>query len=320
MKKLVLLVMLAMITGFSYAQDPEFSQFFASPLYLNPAFAGSVRCPRIVLNYRDQWPNMPGTFVTYAVSYDQYVSSFNGGLGLLVWKDDAGSGTMKTTNISGIYAYQLNVNREFTINAGFQASYMQKSLDWSKLTFGDQIDPRYGFVYTTQEIQNRSSNSFLDLSAGVVGYTSEFYGGIAVNHLTQPSEGFIVMTTPLPMKITAHIGAYIPLDDSRRNSSFISPNLLVQFQQSFQQYNFGLYVAHGPLTGGLWYRFSPTNGDAIIAMVGLQADMFKFGYSYDITVSGLANYSGGAHEVSLGYQFDCHPRKRRFHTLKCPAF
>jgi type IX secretion system PorP/SprF family membrane protein len=263
---------------------------------------------------------MPGTFVTEAVSYDQYVAALNGGIGLLVWKDDAGSGTMKTTNISGIYAYQLPVNREFTISAGFQAAYMQKSLDWSKLTFGDQIDPRYGFIYQSQEIQNASSRSYLDLSAGILGYTSEIYGGIAVDHLTQPSEGFIVLSSPLPMKITAHFGAYIPLDDARRNGSFISPNVLVQFQSPFQQYNFGLYVEHGPLVGGLWYRFSATNGDAIIAMLGLQADNFKFGYSYDITVSGLANYSGGAHEISLGYKFDCHPRHRRHSTLKCPAF
>src|ERR1035441_5764055 len=106
MKKLLLVLIFGMITVLSMAQDPEFSQFYAAPLYLNPAFAGSVRCPRITLNYRDQWPAMPGTFVTYAVSYDQYVSSLNGGIGLLVWNDNAGSGTMKTENISGIYAYQ----------------------------------------------------------------------------------------------------------------------------------------------------------------------------------------------------------------------
>src|SRR6185295_17434324 len=54
------------------AQDPEFTQFYANPLYLNPAFAGTARCPRICLNYRNQWPGISGTYVTYSASYDQH--------------------------------------------------------------------------------------------------------------------------------------------------------------------------------------------------------------------------------------------------------
>ncbi|MGM0478992.1 MAG: type IX secretion system membrane protein PorP/SprF, partial [Bacteroidota bacterium] len=34
------------------AQDPQFSQFYANPIYLNPAFAGSHGCPRFAANYR----------------------------------------------------------------------------------------------------------------------------------------------------------------------------------------------------------------------------------------------------------------------------
>ncbi len=65
MKRLV--IVLALFTvgmGDLFAQDPEFTQFYANPLYLNPAFAGTARCPRICLNYRNQWPGITGTFVT----------------------------------------------------------------------------------------------------------------------------------------------------------------------------------------------------------------------------------------------------------------
>ena len=316
MKKLVLIFFLGMITSLSFAQDPEFTQFYAAPLYLNPAFAGSVRCPRFTLNYRNQWPNIPGQFITYDMEYDQYVSSLSGGIGILAWKDNAGTGTISTTNISGIYSYQMNVNRDFTINAGFQASYMQKNLDWSKLTFGDQIDPRYGFIYNTQEVAPKGTSSFLDLSVGFIGYTNEFYGGISVDHLTQPDEGFISQSSPLPMKFTGHFGALIPMDDSRRNTSYISPNVLFVQQQNFQQLNVGLYVSRGALVGGLWYRI----GDAIMALIGVQTSGLKVGYSYDITISKLSNAAGGAHEMSLGYQFECHPKKRRFRTISCPSF
>ena len=77
------------------AQDPQFSQFYANPLYLNPAFAGTARCPRVVMNYRNQWPGIPGNFVTYSASYDQHVDDMNGGLGVLVMNDRAGAGARR---------------------------------------------------------------------------------------------------------------------------------------------------------------------------------------------------------------------------------
>src|SRR2546423_6783100 len=104
-----ILVILLLISGAALAQDPEFTQFYANPLYLNPAFAGSARCPRLALNYRNQWPSLQGTFVTYSASYDQHVDGISGGLGLLALSDKAGEGTIATSNISAIYAYQLTI-------------------------------------------------------------------------------------------------------------------------------------------------------------------------------------------------------------------
>jgi type IX secretion system PorP/SprF family membrane protein len=320
MKKHILTLLTIATSYLSNAQDAEFSQFYSAPLYLNPAYAGTDSSARLGFNYRYQWPDMPGKFTTYCLAYDQYVKALHGGLGVVAWYDDAASGTMKTENISGIYSFQLNVTNDFTINAGFEAAYMHKSLDWSKITFGDQIDPRYGFVFTGQNIQNKSSNQYVDLSAGILGYTKEFYGGVAVDHLTQPNEGFALLPTPIPMKITANFGAMIPLNESGRNQTFISPNFIVQFQQSFQQYNLGLDLEYGIMTAGCWYRFSPTNGDAIITMLGLKAWRFKVAYSYDITVSGLANYSGGAHEISLAYLFRSKKGLTTTRRINSPSF
>jgi type IX secretion system PorP/SprF family membrane protein len=143
-----------------------------------------------------------------------------------------------------------------------------------------------------------------------------------VNHLTEPEEA-IIRPSPgstLPMKITAHVGGIIPIDGSRDESTYLSPNVLYQLQRDFQQLNFGMYIAKPPLVGGLWYRYSGKNGDAIVVLLGIQQGIFKFGYSYDITVSTLSNASAGSHEVSMGVQFGCHPKKRRFHLVKCPSF
>ena len=99
------------------AQDPEFSQFYANPLYLNPAFAGTARCPRISLNYRNQWPGISGTFITTSASYDQHVESLTGGLGLMVTNDQAAN-TLRSTRVSGIYSYQIKINRKFSVRTG----------------------------------------------------------------------------------------------------------------------------------------------------------------------------------------------------------
>lgn len=316
-RKICLLIFLCTSVASVFGQDPEFTQFYANPLYLNPAFAGSQKCPRICLNYRNQWPSLSGNFVTYSASYDQFIDPIAGGIGILIMNDQAGEGTLTTTSASLMYAYHLNVSREFSIKFGMQATYFQKKVDWSKLRFGDQIDSRYGFVYETTEIQPETTKEFIDFSAGILAYTSRLFGGIAVNHLLEPDERFFTYNeSPLPRKFTGHAGAIIPLTSDDEDGTFISPNILFQMQQDFRQLNFGVYVAKQPLVGGLWYR----NKDSFIALVGLQQGIFKFGYSYDITVSKLRNAAAGSHEFSLGLQFTCRPKTKRFRAIKCPAF
>jgi type IX secretion system PorP/SprF family membrane protein len=335
MGKRLIVVLLVIFSLRADAQDPEFTQFYAAPLYLNPAFAGSARCPRLTMNYRNQWPALSKTFITYAAAYDQQVDALSGGLGLMVMNDKAGEGTLNTTNISGIYAYQLNVSRDFSVRLGLQATYVQKRLDWDKLFFGDMIDPRYGYVYQTQEVRPDQSRSFVDFSAGVLAYSSKIYGGIAANHLTQPDEAFIVEgSSELPMKVTAHVGAMLPIGNSggysftynRDDGTYISPNILYQQQAGFNQLNLGVYILKSPIVGGLWYRGnfgkdSFISSESFIVLLGVQKGLFKFGYSYDVTVSKLTNNAtAGSHEVSFGLQFECRPKRKRFRTISCPSF
>ena len=311
----IIAVLSLFLTNDVFAQDPEFTQFYANPLYLNPAFAGTAHCPRLSLNYRNQWPGISGSFITTSASYDQHVDGLSGGVGLLVWQDRAGEGTLTTTNVSGIYSYQVPVTRRFSIKAGLQATWAQKKVDWSKLTFGDMIDARRGFIYQTNEIQRDEPANYVDFSAGLLGFSEKYFVGFAVNHLTQPDESVIEGASPLPRKYTFHAGAVLPVE-SKGEPASLSPNVLVQLQQDFLQINFGMYFAKGPIMGGLWYR----NSDSFIALIGFQTGILKFGYSYDITVSKLTNTTAGSHEFSTGLLFDCKPRTRRFRTISCPSF
>ncbi len=302
------------------AQDPEFTQFYANPLYLNPAFAGTNMCPRVAINYRNQWPSLSGTFVTYSASYDQHVNVLHGGLGFIVVHDQAAK-TLSSTRASGIYSYQLPVTRKFSIRFGLEAAFFQKRLDWNKLTFGDMIDPRRGFVYQTGDVPRGGSVSNIDVSAGIVGFSKVVYFGVAAHHLNEPNESLLNgKDTKLPMKITAHAGAMIPIDGAgskyNKKAPYISPNLLFRMQGTFTQLNMGLYLKKGAFTAGIWYR----NRDAFIVSFGMQTEVFKVGYSYDVTVSKLTPTSGGSHEVSLGFDFPCRPKKKTFRVISCPSF
>jgi type IX secretion system PorP/SprF family membrane protein len=315
MKKIYSLVLLSLgvfACKNAIAQDPEFTQFYANPLYLNPALAGNNICPRICINYRNEWPGISGTYVTTSASFDKFVYGIKSGLGLLVTNDKAGQGTIITTNVSGIYSHQFQIRKELAINFGLQATYGQKSLDWSKLTFGDMIDDKHGFVYNSNEVQGRSKKSFVDLSGGVMVFTKRFYAGFAAHHLNQPDEGLLNDASKLPVKLTAHAGAVFKMGDD----ATISPNVLYQQQQDFQQLNMGLYVTKGVLVGGLWYR----NNDSFIILLGVQHGIFKFGYSYDVTISKLTNVTAGSHELSLGFQFYCKKPKPRYRPGVCPSF
>tara|TARA_B110000285_G_scaffold87091_1_gene99780 strand:+ start:5382 stop:6377 length:996 start_codon:yes stop_codon:yes gene_type:complete len=319
-KRVIAVVCLICLTSNgAYGQDPQFTQFYANPLYLNPAFAGSHGCPRFAMNYRNQWPSLSGNYVTYSASYDQYFSNISGGIGVIAMHDQQGQGTIYTSMIGLIYSYHLKVNRKFSILFGARAAMFNKFLDWDKLTFGDMIDPRKGFIYETGDVPRAGSKYFFDASAGFVGYSKNFFFGGAVHHLNKPNESMIEGTSKLPMRFTGHMGAEIKLGKQSQynNITSIMPNIIYQYQNGFQELSLGTYVKYGVFTFGAWYR----NRDAFILTIGLNTGKFKLGYSYDVTVSKLNNgVSGGSHEVSLGLNLNCKKKPQSFRTISCPSF
>lgn len=317
MKKYYFIIgLLTLFSSVLISQDPEFTQFYANPLYLNPAFAGTHGCHRVNLNYRNQWPSISGSFITSSFSYDREVENI-GGLGALITQDVA-SKTISTTNISAIYAKGYNITKPFSIRVGFQTTFFHKTLDWNKLTFGDMIHTRKGFINPTQEIKRGGKKSGIDFSGGILGYSKTCYIGLAAHHVTEPDETLILGESPIPLKYTFHAGAILTTKDAHYGSNEvkISPNILYRKQGSFEQLNLGLYLIKGPIWAGFWYR----NQDAFIVLFGLQSERFKVGYSYDVTTSKLELASGGSHEISLGMNFICKKSKVKFRPDICPSF
>jgi type IX secretion system PorP/SprF family membrane protein len=150
------------------AQDVQFSQFYAAPLYLNPAFAGSSELARAGLNYRNQWPAYPTNFVTYSGFFDYYFDEYNSGVGLLLLSDLEGQAGLKTNMVSLQYAYNLRITEGLAFRAGLSGSYTMQNIDKTNLIFGDQIDFDGQFKDVTDDpIYNQDfRNNYFDFGAG----------------------------------------------------------------------------------------------------------------------------------------------------------
>ena len=308
-----------------WGQDPVFTQFFASPLQLNPAFAGNAYAPFIALNYRMQYPAFNGggaAYSTFAASYDQHLSGLNSGIGVSLMADDAGQGIYKKTYTSVHYSYKVSINQNITTRIGIEAGFIQSNLDWSKLIFPDQIGPNGptlpdgSSIPTNEAPLAANSRTIFDMSTGLVIYGSGFHAGIAAKHLATPNEGFINanqnLRIGLPTRWTIHGGYEFVLKRATRYSpaNYITPLIMHVRQGDFNQTVVGASGGFGYITAGLMYRQSGASPESIISMIGFKQDYFKIGYSYDYSIGTLFGRTGGAHEISLTINLDPYAGKK----------
>lgn len=322
-------------TNFVVGQDMQFTQFYASPLYLNPAFTGANVCSRATLVYRNQWPEMKNVYQSYLVSIDHFVSRKRLGIGLQCGVDDAGAGGLRTTIINPSIAYEAKINRKIAVRFGVQPGVTIKSIRFDKLIFGDQLSRggNNGAASTTIVEIPPQTRTFLDIGAGALIYTSKFWGGASFFHLNRPNETFIGNgNVYLPIKYGVHGGGTFLLNKDEREKDFkkyISLVMNYKGQGEFDQVDVGIYYSQYVFTAGIWYRGIPglkaykpgyKNNDAIAVVIGFQKETLKIGYSYDLTISQLHNMTQGAHEITLSYEL-CTPKKGVKRVLvSCPKF
>jgi type IX secretion system PorP/SprF family membrane protein len=311
-------------------QDPAFSQFYANPLYLNPALAGTVECGRLNLNYRNQWPAFSNAFITYSISYDQTLPALNGGFGVLVMADQQGDAAYNRTTAAGYYTYNLQVSHNAVVSFGVKGAFYQEKLNWEKLIFADQINPTTGQITPTSETPpEKLEISTADFGAGLVfAVENLFFAGFSADHLTQPVLSFYNdPNSKMPMKLTAHAGTTINLTQGRigdfyYNDLMLQPNILYQHQGKFSQLNAGMYAMKYPFVLGVWFRHNFQTADAAIVLAGLTWNNFRFGYSFDISLSKVGLPGGGAHEISLAWDFCIvqETKKRVIRAINSPSF
>jgi type IX secretion system PorP/SprF family membrane protein len=308
------------------SQDPTFSQFYANPLYLSPSFAGATEEYRLGINYRNQWPAIPGVFHTYSISFDKAMPNFNSGFGILATYDVAGSGDLSTTNIGLLYSYDFNINKEWHIRPGVNFKFYYLGLDIYKLVFNSQLSGSG----TVPSIYPPPFDNVadVDFATSALVYNDRIWAGFTLDHLLVPKT-FYGDDANVPIKFNLYGGVQIMKKTRLRVKlkEVLSVAMNFQTQAKFYQTDIGLYYYKDPLIFGLWYRGIPfatsQAGDAIIGLLGIKTSQLHIGYSYDFTISNLIGSSGGAHEISLVYEFtsfNLGSQRRRIRAIPCPEF
>jgi type IX secretion system PorP/SprF family membrane protein len=339
--KLISSLLLLLCSLCCQAQDPYFSQFYASAVYLNPALVGVEKDMYFGINYRSQWTSLGTPFTTGQFSFstplgkNTPINLHRNGLGITVYTDVAGENKQFRSNgVSVAFAHDIVLGADFNqvISFGGQAGLIQKRVDYTHLQWGSQYDPSVGFNPGLVSSAGQFAEQLIipTLSYGVVWYLNPrkndvydgFSGfvGFAASNLNRPNESMLTSElNRLPILYKLHGGAEWQLSQNFA----ISPNFLAMQQNNVRQFNIGSYLTYKTLSEksasapfdfmlGGWYRVN----DSFIFSTGVQAKKYSIGLSYDLNVSTLRHYTygKGAYEISIAYRISKETQIRRFST------
>jgi len=337
--KRIILSLSFLIYGFPVlvAQDIQYSQFYANPIYLNPAFTGSTGMSRVGFSFRNQWPALDQSFIAYSAYGDFFSDRYNSGVGLIINGAQESFTQTQLYEIGLSYSYRLRLGETSFLHAGAQGSFLLRDALFDDVILGTQLDINTGQIIGQPgdgfEGDSRLSSS--DFHAGLLYYDNKVWFGISAHHLLGPPISYLdAESNTLPIKYSAHGGIRFDLAPGDINDYFNNTDQERSFalafnyksQGQFSQLDLGAEFFFEPLILGFWYRGLPTkyslpNNEAIIAVLGVSLDNgIEVGYSFDFTISKLGQFnSGGAHELSLRYIFtNRNPRNRQRNPM--PTF
>jgi type IX secretion system PorP/SprF family membrane protein len=315
--KIILLhLLLGMLSMQAWGQDLHFSQYYNAPMLVNPANTGFN--PdfdfRAGVNYRNQWASVGSPYKTMSAWGDVKLLGNrieNGwvGLGGMLWKDQAGSGSLTGTTGLVSLAYHQMLGYNSLLSGGFSVGYTQKRIDVTKLTFDDQWNGVF-FDANISSLEPFATNqvSYVDLQAGInyAYFASEnfyFNTGVSVMHINTPRETFFdasVSNNEISRRYNVFLNASVKVADTW----ILNPNIYVSMVGNSKEILAGInanrdlgdYGAR-QLIMGVYYR----NNDAIIPLFGYQINDLKMTFNYDATISSLSksNLTRGAYEISI---------------------
>lgn len=308
----------------SYGQDFHFSGFMQNMVYVNPAYAALPSSAEIGLTYRNQWPGIPATFVTYGASLIVPVNSLSSGIGISFTNDMQGSGVINQSAVGILYGYMFNAGSNWYIGAGLSASYNFKRFNADELVFRSDILNDLGYSYAPVTLENYSRN-YPDFSVGLIAVNNNILTmGVSAGHVTRPHNAFSeIVGSRLPIKYTFFASRAF----SMSSGNFVSaPAVLYSLQQDNQELIWGskFILANNIMLGG-WIRQNlKFNLDALIISAGISWEKYNISYHYDVNLKKLNFLSAkmAAHEVTFLYRFEYKDEQkgRKIKKIDCPAY
>jgi type IX secretion system PorP/SprF family membrane protein len=304
-KRGVVFIFFLLTMGSCMAQDPSFSQFFSSPLNINPALTGNINGDwRVVSNFRDQWIGPASPFITGTASYDRKIlqnkvpgeTENNAlGIGAMLMYDYAMSGIVRSTYGSMNMAYRIKLaegQSRHMLAAGFGTIYGNRFVDFSRLDFEEQFTGSgFNTNLPTGEVALSNMKPYFSVSSGLTySITTEKTNvdiGIAGFHLNNPKQTFLQDDNQrLAMRKVIHTNL----------ETYLSDGLVLNLNGIFQNQSRAKYFSVGGALGfhvteqqdvmlnvGMWYW----SRNAVVPYVGLVYGNMQFGFSYDATISKL---------------------------------
>ena len=309
----------------SFGQDFHFSGFMQNMVYVNPAYAALPSSGEIGLTYRNQWPGIPATFVTYGASLVIPVRSLNSGIGVNFMNDMQGGGVINQNSISLLYGYLFNASSSWQIGAGISASYVFKSFNADELVFRSDILNDLGYSYGPVTFDSYNKN-YPDFSIGFIARNNANLSlGASVGHITRPHNTFSeIAGSRLPMKYTAFISSRLPLNNGGKVT--VEPALFYSLQQDNHELMWGSrFVIAKNFSAGGWIRQNLRfNMDALIISIGISYEKYNISYNYDVNLKKI-NYLStkmAAHEVTFLYRFEYKDvqKGKKVKKIDCPAY
>ncbi|MBV6443056.1 MAG: type IX secretion system membrane protein PorP/SprF [Haliscomenobacteraceae bacterium CHB4] len=331
MKKLLLYSLLfCTFLPEAFSQDKHFTQFYATPLTLNPALTGAFEGKyRVGTIYRDQWRQvLDNPIRTFAIAADlrlkapvRKVTEDAFGLGLMFFTDKVSVVDFSTTQIAVSMAYHKSLGASNTqfLTLGLQGGLTQRNVTYGSFDFHDEFDGISGYTMGSGEALPENNFSFSDLNVGLnysaeVGYGGRIFAGLGMHHVTSPQISFYGNSgdgDKLYRKFSAQLAANVPFD--RENRVAMLPRFLIASQGPHMEINTGtnFRIALGQYGGsalhlGSWVRFvrndDAVGHDAVVALVGFEFSNVLIGMSYDLNLRALeAKQRQSAFEISIAY-------------------
>lgn len=303
----IILIISLLVFNIAKAQDPNFSQFFSSPLNINPALTANINADwRLISNLRDQWIGPASPYITGTLSFDtkliqnkmDNVSEDNYmGVGGMLMFDHSMNGIVKcaygSLNLS--YSIKLTETDYYTerLGIGFGTTYCNRRIDFNRIDFEHQFTG-IGFNRSLPSGESALINmkAYISTNAGLI-YTAttektNFDLGVAAFHFNKPRQTFLKDENQyLPIRAVVHANFESLINDQ----VVFNSNGVYQFQKKAQYFSIGgalgYYLENNDketlVTGGVWYW----SKNAIVPYLGFSYQNFQIGLSYDITISKL---------------------------------